>query len=369
MENVKVCHVTSSHDTNDVRIFKKECVSLASHGFDVYLVGPGESRIDNGVNVYGTKYMPEARIGRFLIQPWKVYREARDLKCDIYHLHDPELVPYIPFFKKRGKVIFDSHENILGDDYDREWIWKPIQKVVAILLNAFFKCNLKKVDSVISVSPHIVENLKLVNDSVYMVTNYPENNSAIEFTNADKKYDLCFTGAINDMWNIEKVFDILDDIPNVTFVLCGPASREYIERLKKHESWKRVDYRGVVSHQEAKKIQNISRIGLAIASKYSGTNWGYGTLGNTKLFEYMLAGLPAICTDFALWNYIISKHPCGICVNPDNKNEIKKTILDLLESNDRRKSMSKVGKKAAESEYNWETQAQILFEIYNNILG
>ena len=40
---VKICHVTSAHNTNDVRILKKECVSLAKNKeYEVYLVGQGE---------------------------------------------------------------------------------------------------------------------------------------------------------------------------------------------------------------------------------------------------------------------------------------------------------------------------------------
>ena len=50
----KVCHVTSVHESDDLRIFDKECISLAKNkDMKVYLVARGESRIEQGVSVIG----------------------------------------------------------------------------------------------------------------------------------------------------------------------------------------------------------------------------------------------------------------------------------------------------------------------------
>ena len=60
---MKVCHMTSAHRTTDGRIFRKECVSLATK-YDVYLVGQGESREEDNVKVVGVGEMPKNRIKR-----------------------------------------------------------------------------------------------------------------------------------------------------------------------------------------------------------------------------------------------------------------------------------------------------------------
>ena len=46
----KVCHLTSVHFIDDVRIFEKECISLAANGFDVTLIACDDTAIEDTVN-------------------------------------------------------------------------------------------------------------------------------------------------------------------------------------------------------------------------------------------------------------------------------------------------------------------------------
>ena len=108
---IRVCHRTSAHDEEDIRMFHKECVSLARAGYEVYLVERGESREKNGVHIVGVGDLPRSRRKRMTESVRRVYEAARALDADIYHLHDPELISCGLKLKKAGKkVIFDSTE-------------------------------------------------------------------------------------------------------------------------------------------------------------------------------------------------------------------------------------------------------------------
>ncbi|MDD3741313.1 MAG: hypothetical protein PHH30_08725 [Bacteroidales bacterium] len=51
---MKICHITTAHPRYDVRIFHKECISLAEEFSDVNLIVADDKgfEIINGVNIH-----------------------------------------------------------------------------------------------------------------------------------------------------------------------------------------------------------------------------------------------------------------------------------------------------------------------------
>ena len=84
---IKVCHMTSAHLPEDVRIFDKECVSLANNGYDLYLVEQGKSYEKSKVKIIGYGEQSSNRIGRMLFSAKKAYICAKSIDADIYHTH------------------------------------------------------------------------------------------------------------------------------------------------------------------------------------------------------------------------------------------------------------------------------------------
>jgi hypothetical protein len=110
---MKIIHITTIHPRYDTRIFLKQCRSLAKAGYRVSLVvadGKGDERKD-GIAIYDVG-SSRGRISRILKTTGRVYAKAKELDADLYHLHDPELIPAGLKLKDMGKkVIFDSQKN------------------------------------------------------------------------------------------------------------------------------------------------------------------------------------------------------------------------------------------------------------------
>lgn len=365
---MKVCHMTSAHDPEDIRIFHKECVSLAKNGYDVYLVERGDSYEKNGVHIVGVGTIPDSRLRRMTQGAKRVYETALALDCDIYHFHDPELLPYGLMLKKKGKkVIFDSHENTVEQIMEKEWIPNVIRKPSYMLFHWYQKHVCRQLDAVISVTPHICDYFRTVNSRTCMITNYP-NLQPLEPQSERIPGILCFAGGISKQWNHDKIIRAIEEIDGCSYILCGSNDEGYLEELKKLPGWEKVDYRGRLPHEEISGILKSCQIGLSVLSYSHNTSFHTGTMGNTKIFEEMMAGLPVICTDFDLWREFVERYECGICVNPGSIQEISDAIRYLIKHPEEAIRMGSNGRRAAEQEFNWGIEEQKLLQLYNELM-
>ena len=124
---IKVCHMTTVHDRYDSRILKKECVSLANAGYDVTLLVADNLPDENfkNVKISSIDFSPKNRLDRILNSKKQMLKKALLINADVYHFHDPELIPVgLSLKKKNKKVIYDSHEDYPNDIKEKK-LWIP----------------------------------------------------------------------------------------------------------------------------------------------------------------------------------------------------------------------------------------------------
>jgi len=365
----KICHLTSVHERFDGRIFRKECKSLQSAGYEVSLIvadGKGDQVVDN-IFIYDVG-VEVGRIKRILKTTEKIGKRAAELNCDIYHFHDPELIFVGLKLKRLGKrVIFDMHENVPVDIEEKKYIHPILRKMLSFFYQKLEIYVVKKFDGIVSTRESINERLKTYNANIVLVTNFPIVDEIIEKENNGNP-TISFAGTVVSQWRHKEIINAIENIGNIKYKLAGPADDGYLNELKTLKGWSKVEYFGKVPFDQVKAMYKKETIGVAVYIYCKNMDGMRGNLANTKLFEYMNWEIPIICTDFTLWKKIIvDELQCGICVNPYDVKAISKAITYLIENPNVAKQMGRNGRKAVLSTYNWNTQAQKLLMLYDKI--
>ena len=81
----------------------------------------------------------------------------------------------------------------------------------------------------------------------------------------------------------------------------------------------------------------------------------------------MAAGIPYICSDFPGWRKLAEESSAGICVDPENMIEIRKTIKSLLNDRSCAQEMGRNGRKYIMSKCNWTNEEKKLTDLYKSI--
>lgn len=367
----RVCHLSSAHCGLDVRIFLKECVSLAEAGFDTHLVINATLLDVEKAAVKGVKLHPLApvsgRLSRMVQQAWQCYRLGKQLDADIYHFHDPELIPYGMLLSLAGKkVIYDVHEDLPRDILSKEWIPRWARGKVAGAAGVLEDLGARSFFSIATATPFIARRFRRMNPKSMDINNYPlPDELARAVVPVARKRQVCYVGGICRVRGIRPLIEALPLLPDMRLVLCGQFSESDFEReLCALPGWEQVDYLGYVDRDRVGKVMAESMAGVVTLFPIP----NYLDSLPIKMFEYMAAELPVVASDFPLWRQLINDADAGLCVDPHSPTAIASAIRRLADDPTLIARMGKSGRRAVLSSYNWPTEADKLIKFYKNLM-
>lgn len=364
MKAIKVCHFTSVHPWNDIRIFEKECVSLAESGFETHLVAANANEgVHKGVQVHTVDFVAKSRLDRMRNLARLVYEKALSIDADIYHFHDPELLPYGLKLQKKGKkVVYDAHEDVPAEIRHKNWI-KPsaLRSILSIGYNRYEKNITKKLSGLISVVEHITD--KFENKHKLTLKNYPDLSHFSKLQAVDRENSVIYSGGLMRKRGIKEMIQAVGHTKSqVRFIIYGKwESPEYERECKNEPAWKLVDYRGFVPVEETYKTMTQAKIGLTLLLPVSQNPYSLPL----KSFEYMSAGLVCIMSNFPFWEEQFGNS--AIYCDPYNIESVAAEIDKLLTDDAQWKSLANKGKELVDKKYNWQAEKEKLVTFYHQI--
>lgn len=367
---IKVCHFSSVHPANDIRVYYKECVSLAQHGFDTTLVAVDAPVPTGQVRVVGLN--PEGgRLKRMIGRAWRAYRAALTERAQIYHFHDPELLPYGLLLKWQtgARVVYDSHENYIEDIQSKVWLKPAIRPLVARAFGLFESMIVRRLDLVVAATPHIADRFAPVARRVATINNFPDKAEFAYLAQPSPgtvRDGVCYIGAITFARGIAQMLDALDHVNSaIRFDLAGRFANADVEHfVRNHRNWPRLTFHGQIDRRQIADIFSRSFAGLVTLRAVPNHIYAQPI----KLFEYMSAGIPAIASDFPMWRRIVVDEACGICVDPEDPAAIAEAINRLARDGALAETLGAKGRRLVDERYNWTREGEKLVSAYDDIL-
>ncbi|WP_412675625.1 glycosyltransferase family 4 protein [Alkalihalophilus marmarensis] len=362
------------HTPYDGRIYHKQCKSLKKAGYDVVLIAPKPKVYESNDIKLIEIVKPKKEITRFL-RTLQVVKIARNTKADIYHFHDPELVPVgvILRFITRKPVIFDVHEHYPNAIMSKKYLSKPLKRIMRLMYECVEKISLPFLSGVIYTTNWIGKRYEKYRNC--KIENYPIKQMFPENISLSAKVDASFIylGGITEIRGVIELIEAFCKVVKVhsqaTLLFVGRFESEafkntVLSKIRDLDLSDNITIKGQVPYEEIKEYLKTTSIGII---PYLPEPNHLVCMPN-KLFEYMASGQAVLASNFPNYSGVIEKANCGLTFNPKDPADIAQSMIHLLDNPTEISEYQKNGRLAFDQLYNWEHEEKKLLSFYRLVL-
>jgi glycosyltransferase involved in cell wall biosynthesis len=366
-----VCVVAPVHVWDDVRVYRKQVLSLLNSGYSVSLIARESehcSVVDARVTFFPQKKF-KSKVKRFsnLVS---VFIKALKQNADVYHIHNPDTLPIGLVLKLFGKkVIYDTHEDFSLRILTRKWIPKAIRIPVAFLIakteSLFCKyvfdgaiCTQKQLLSRLGKKAILLGNAPIISDI------HPSRQCSKVDLSKNGEFRLVYIGSITTTRGIIELVDALEQLNRTSSVrlwLIGPCGDDTLDLCSKKTGWTYVDYLPYIEQKSAFEYVAQSDLGIVTILDVG----DHSQTDPNKIYEYMACGIPFLATNFPLWQRKFESHKCGWFCSPT----VDSLVNHIQSLTDKSRLLVERGTngKSYVLGYNWEIEFDKLLSLYRKI--
>jgi glycosyltransferase involved in cell wall biosynthesis len=291
-------------------------------------------------------------------------------KADILVSNDLDtlLANYLVSIIRRKVLVHDAHEYFTGlpEIQDRKLVllvWQTIERFVFPKLQYIYTVN----DSIARLYTE-----KYNNKNIYVVRNLPIKVSKDQWPNrntlglpADKKILIIQGAGINMHRGAEEAILAINYLTDVILLIIGEG--KVVPNLKKMVSSLHLEnnvmFKPKMPFEELICYTHLADVGLSL-DKDTNINYRY-SLPN-KLFDYIQAGIPVLCSNLEEVAKIVNAWKIGMVAESHEPKYLAKMINEMLKNENQIELWKQNLAKAAE-ELCWENEEKELLKIYEKL--
>ena len=366
--------VSVSNDLYTDNRVNKVCLFLKEQGYDVLLIG---RRKKDSVHLtdrsYATKRFQLLFEKGFLFYAafnFRLFRYLISHRAQLLVSNDLDTLAakYLASkFKRSCRLVYDTHEyftevpELQGRPFVKGF-WERIEKWIFPKLETVYTVN----HSIAKLYADKYQKEVLVVRNVSPKWNPTARKSRQDLGLEENKFIVILQGAgINVDRGAEEAIESVRDLENVLLIILGDG--DAVPKLKAHvETSSLTDSIMFLSkkpYAEMMQYTACADLGLTL-DKPSNLNYRF-SLPN-KLFDYLHAGIPVICTDLPEVAGIVRKHDVGVVLNVLIVEDLREQIMRLQHNPELLMRLKANCAVAAENEC-WEKETEILQLIYPKV--
>lgn len=365
----RVVHITTAHRADDVRIFERECRSLAASGrYDVYLAAAGSIPASSGVTCIPLAPSPVTRLGRFSSGPRRALGLSRTLSADIWHFHDPELLPIALKLARSGaRVIWDAHEDYVAqftEDGGKGWVPRPVRGVVLEGMKAMLNAVDRHAAGVVAATPTIAA--RYSNPRTVVVGNEARLEDFWACAPRPDNSQVLFTGSPSMGHLFGEIIDAVDTFPHLTLAVGGRLPPPELQAAAERRLGTRYRHLGWLDRAGLAEAISDSVLGFVTYADVP----AYGDLEGspTKLYEFAAGRLPVVATPNGAAGHLVAQFRLGEVAGGFTSQDLSRAMERLItnqaawatRSHDARLWVSRAG--------GWEASEARLLRLYSELM-